>query len=235
MDDEPEIIKILRREEMLQKKDKISHKIFQESELSKNISRSNFDVDISSSDILSEKNQEIETKDFFKEWIVDQEPQTHLIGDNNDINTVKESVGIQKTQQDIKIEKFKEFNTPRTGKSIEKPIGLLEKSQKRRQKKIQSRVQHNKTQLKNKVKGDEQTGFGWKEFGSRRIVFNDDLKEYVYDVIEPQLKKEEEKTKNKIIHLFRIGAEIDVFGMKMSEKIRCLEEALQFFQHQTPR
>jgi len=77
------------------------------------------------------------------------------------------------------------------------------------------------------VKVDEQTGFGWKGLGSRRIVFDNDLKEYVYDAIEPQLEKEEEEIKNKVIHLFRISADVDVFGLNTSEKIKCLEEALQ--------
>jgi len=74
---------------------------------------------------------------------------------------------------------------------------------------------------------DEKTGLGWKGLGSGRIVFDNDLKEYVYNVTEPQLKKEEEEIKNKVIHLFRISADVDVFGMDTSEKITCLEKALQ--------
>jgi len=96
MMDDPEIIKILRREEILQKKEEKPHEIFQESELSNNISRCDFEVDIPSKDILSEKTVGIKTTDLDKEWIEDQEFRTRLIEDNNDMTVEKESASLQK-------------------------------------------------------------------------------------------------------------------------------------------
>lgn len=64
----------------------------------------------------------------------------------------------------------------------------------------------------------ERTGFGWKGLGSRRILFDEKLKQYIYEVIEPQLTKEEEKIKDKLIHLFRTRADVDVSGMDEQRK-----------------
>lgn len=70
-------------------------------------------------------------------------------------------------------------------------------------------------------------GFGWKNLGKRQIIYNDDLKEYVYEVIEPQLSENEENLKNKLIELFRIQIDIDVSEMDETEKIKHLESALE--------
>lgn len=64
----------------------------------------------------------------------------------------------------------------------------------------------------------ERTGFGWKGLGSRRILFDEKLKQYVYEVIEPQLTKKEEEIKNKLIHLFRTRADVDVSNMDEQSK-----------------
>ena len=74
---------------------------------------------------------------------------------------------------------------------------------------------------------EEKTGFGWKGQGTRRIVFDEKLGEYLYEVIEPQLNKNEEDIKNKLIYLFRIRADIDVFAVDTDERMKQLEKALQ--------
>ena len=72
----------------------------------------------------------------------------------------------------------------------------------------------------------ERTGFGWKGLGSRRILFDEKLKQYVYEVIEPKLTKEEKELKNKLVHLFRIRADIDVSNMDEQRKKEYLGDIL---------
>jgi flagellar protein FlaI len=70
------------------------------------------------------------------------------------------------------------------------------------------------------------TGFGWKGQGSRKIVFDDKIKEFRYEVIEPKLTNEEEEIKDKLIYFFRVRADIDVFDTDEKQKKKDLEEAL---------
>jgi flagellar protein FlaI len=74
---------------------------------------------------------------------------------------------------------------------------------------------------------DEKTGFGWKGLGSRRIIYNNDVKENLYEIIEPVLSADEEEMKNKLIYLFRVRTDIDVFGKEKDEKIQQLSKALE--------
>jgi len=74
---------------------------------------------------------------------------------------------------------------------------------------------------------NEKKGFGWKGLGSRRIVFDDTIKEYRYKVIEPELDENEVAIKNKIIYLFRTNDDLDVFDMNDTEKIQYLEGTFQ--------
>lgn len=72
----------------------------------------------------------------------------------------------------------------------------------------------------------EKTGFGWKGLGSRKIIFDDEIKESVYVVIEPKLRKEEQTIKDRLIYYFRVRADIDVFGMNDKTKRVYLDESL---------
>jgi flagellar protein FlaI len=74
---------------------------------------------------------------------------------------------------------------------------------------------------------DEKSGFGWKGLGSRRIYYDKSKKEHRYEVFEPKLTKEEEDIKNKLIHLFRVHAEVDVFEMDNEEKKKYLFKSIQ--------
>jgi len=74
---------------------------------------------------------------------------------------------------------------------------------------------------------DRKTGFGWKGLGSRRIIFNNRTKQNAYLVFEPRLTTNEEEIKNKLIHLFRVRAELNVFNLDTHEKIKQLKEALE--------
>lgn len=68
--------------------------------------------------------------------------------------------------------------------------------------------------------------FGWKGLGSRSIIFDETLKEYVYRTSEPDLTSEEVQLKNEIVHLFKMLADVNVFEMDTDEKRKYLEETL---------
>ena len=74
---------------------------------------------------------------------------------------------------------------------------------------------------------DEKTGFGWKGLGFRKIVYDNLIKDYRYEVIEPQLDEAEETIKDKLVYLFRTSVDLDVFDMDNNEKMQYLEGAIQ--------
>ena len=75
------------------------------------------------------------------------------------------------------------------------------------------------------------TGFGWKGQGSRRVIFDDNIKEYRYEVIEPILDEKEKEVKDKLIYFFRVKADVDVFDIDEKEQRRRLEKALDTIVH----
>jgi archaeal flagellar protein FlaI len=78
---------------------------------------------------------------------------------------------------------------------------------------------------------DEKKGFGWKGLGSRRVLFHNERKEYLYEIIEPQLNEKQEQHKSKLITLFRKHADIDVFDGTIQQKWSILEQALDKLIH----
>ena len=78
----------------------------------------------------------------------------------------------------------------------------------------------------------EKKGFGWKGLGSRRILFDNERKEYLYEVIEPQLTEKQEQMKNKLISLFKKHADIDVYEGDEKAKWETLEKALEKLLHE---
>lgn len=78
---------------------------------------------------------------------------------------------------------------------------------------------------------DEKKGFGWKGLGSRKILFDNERKEYLYEAIEPQLTEKQDQLKNKLITLFRKFADIDVFEGTVQEKWKILEQSLEKLIH----
>ena len=74
---------------------------------------------------------------------------------------------------------------------------------------------------------EEKKGFGWKGLGSRRIVFDHQINEYRYEVLEPTLTEQELETKNELVHLFKMLADVNVTGMEKEEKIKDLERILE--------
>ena len=127
-------------------------------------------------------------------------------------------------------------------------MGLLEKAQQRKQeisekpkdselsilkdipKELKaSKKAHSGTKVKNEIQkdlADKKSGFGWKGLANRKIAFDSSINEYKYEVSEPNLNEEELKTKNELVHLFKMLADINVFDMDKEEKKKYLEETL---------
>jgi flagellar protein FlaI len=84
-----------------------------------------------------------------------------------------------------------------------------------------------KTEIHNGNLVYERKGFGWKSLGSRRIFYDNKIKEHVYQVMEPKLTKEEEQIKKRLVYLFRTRADIDVFDLDEKKKKEQLEKALE--------
>ncbi|RLF33800.1 MAG: secretion system protein E [Thermoplasmata archaeon] len=118
---------------------------------------------------------------------------------------------------------------------VEKTKGLLEKAKLRRQEIYSAKGGEKKssyTTLPIKDEGkeviEEKTGFGWKGLGTRRIVYDHSINEYVYEVIEPVLNKEETELKNELTRLFKMLSDVDVSNVvDEKEKAKYLEETLE--------
>ena len=74
---------------------------------------------------------------------------------------------------------------------------------------------------------EEKRGFGWKGLGTRRIVYYNDINDYIYEVTEPVLNESEKVIKKELSHLFKMLADVDVSKMDMIGKEKYLEEILE--------
>jgi flagellar protein FlaI len=78
---------------------------------------------------------------------------------------------------------------------------------------------------------NEKKEFGWKGLGARLILYDNDRKEYLYEVIESPLTDKQEQIKNKLIVLFKKYADIDVYEGNTTQKWNILEKALDTLVH----
>jgi flagellar protein FlaI len=74
---------------------------------------------------------------------------------------------------------------------------------------------------------EEQTGFGWKQQGTKHVIYDHGLHEYKFEVIEPKLNDAEKETIKELSHLFKMLADIDTFDMPHKEKEKFLENTLE--------
>jgi len=74
---------------------------------------------------------------------------------------------------------------------------------------------------------DERKGFGWRGQGSRKIVYDNNINEYVYEVSEPILSKNELEIKKELSHLFKMLADVDISNLEDEDKEKYLEETLE--------
>jgi len=133
---------------------------------------------------------------------------------------------LEKAQQKQILEKKEELEETIVEETyIERENGLLAKAQ---QKKKNAETHHKTSSTEKDVDVvEEQHGFGWKQLGSKKIVYDNNIKEYIYKVIEPHLNKKELEIKNELSHLFKMLADIDTFDMTYEEKEKFLEETLE--------
>lgn len=124
-----------------------------------------------------------------------------------------------------------------------KPSGLLEKTKQRKQqivteKKVEKTESVKTTEEEKKIyrgiegKGgkeviEERTGFGWKGLGTRRIVFDHNINEYVYELSEPDLDEDEKELKEELSRLFKMLADVNITSIDQEEKIQYLGETLE--------
>lgn len=113
-------------------------------------------------------------------------------------------------------------------KPTEESQGLLAKAQQQMQTKEQLFDRGIRPKGKQGIEViEEEQGCGYKKLGSRRIVFDHNINEYRYEVIEPQLNETEKELKKELAHLFKMLADIDTFDMNDEEKEKFLGETLK--------
>ncbi len=232
MKDEPEIIKILRKEEMLEKIEKKTQE-FEPVACTKDVFNKKTVESgciFSDSPTIGNPNLKftaaverqlenilrIKTEDADADQTDDQEFHTRLIEENDEAGVQRGSMSSQKIQQVMELpEKTNELPIPRRGKTLDKSEDFVSNDEQVPQKKS------------SKEADDERTGFGWKGLGSRVIKFDENSKTYVYEVHEPLLDEAEQEIKNRLLELFELRSTIDVFESNTAEKSIKLDESLQ--------
>ena len=74
---------------------------------------------------------------------------------------------------------------------------------------------------------EKQTGFGWKKQGSKHIIYDRVRHETRYEIHEPKVSELEEQTIKELSYLFKMVADIDIYGMPQKEKEKFLENTLE--------
>ncbi|KYK24250.1 hypothetical protein AYK24_06340 [Thermoplasmatales archaeon SG8-52-4] len=169
--------------------------------------------------------------------------------DKNNIKNISPASGLlekaqqkkqfsDKTNESLIIKKSNESNL----KNYFQSSGLLEKTKQRKQKLSTEKITDLKdikkvyepkqkettTELNKNLKIiEEQTGFGWKGLGTRRVVLDEVTNDYIYELLEPVLNEDEKETKKELSHLFKMLADINITNMDKKEKLKFLEETLE--------
>lgn len=113
------------------------------------------------------------------------------------------------------------------------PKGLLEKAKSKKQtisgtkEGLQRELYVGLKATSGKEVVEEKTGFGWKGLGTRKIVFDHDVNEYIYEVSEPILNEDEIEKKEELSRLFKMLADVNITDMDKKEKEKYLEETLE--------
>jgi len=137
-------------------------------------------------------------------------------------------------------EPLKKLQVKKEEKIVEKGSshGLLQKAKERKEK-METKIETIKTITK-KLPADlekifsgkkeiieEKKGFGWNGLGTRRIVYNKDINEYVYMLDEPDLNETEKEIKKELSHLFKMLADINITNVTKKDKEEFLEKTLE--------
>jgi len=159
-----------------------------------------------------------------------------------EIKEKEKNIGLLKKAKEKKNEKLKEVTveiveeeTKKDNK--EKKTGLLEKAKEKKkeiktEKKEEIEKPIQKEEKKTKIKRnieiiEEKKGFGWKGLGSRRIVFDKETNEYIYELLEPELNKSEKEIKKELTRLFKMLADINISEISEEEKEKYLADTLE--------
>lgn len=188
---------------------------------------------ISERKIEPQKQEIKDTKGFLKK----AEQIKEIIEQNKKIINTFESLK-QSNQKDIlkienEISEFQikhtqagESKTTRDNKGITtSPKSFLEKAKKLSGIKTDKKFEINK--YNNKETIEEKTGFGWKGFGSRRIVFDHSTNDFIYEVSEPVLTEFEKEKKEELSRLFKMLADVNITNMEKKEKEKYIYDTLE--------
>ena len=109
---------------------------------------------------------------------------------------------------------------------------LLQKKKESKQKSAEGKQKDSKTNennylpLERTVSSDDASTFGWQGLGKREIRFDDNIKEYVYEVTEPELTEEDQSILEQLTRIFRLQTDIDVSESEDHDKGSLLKETL---------
>jgi len=144
---------------------------------------------------------------------------------------------LEKAQQKKQILETNEVEVEEGIKEEKKSKGLLEKTKERekepKKEEIIKETKQKTTYTRVRSSGkdievlEEKKGFGWKGLGTRRIIFDHNINEYVYELVEPVLTEEEKLLKNELARLFKMLSDINVSEIEEKEKAKYLEETLE--------
>ena len=159
------------------------------------------------------------------------------------VDAKKEVKGLlAKAQQRKKIAK-KSDEKEESKLTAETKKGLLEKAKKRKEL-LESKEKEEKSETKTEEKPkvqfklknqkseksetiEEKKGFGWKGLGTRRIIYDNVINEYVYELDEPVLSDYEKEVKKELTRLFKMLADVNIAGIDKEEKVEFLEKTLE--------
>jgi flagellar protein FlaI len=107
--------------------------------------------------------------------------------------------------------------------------GLLAKAKKAKEpeKKVTKAEDKAKKIDENRELIEKKEGFGYKGLGIRKIIFDKQINEYIYEVEEPELNEDELETKKELSRLFKMLADINVTNATYKEKKEYLETTLE--------
>ena len=91
---------------------------------------------------------------------------------------------------------------------------------------IEKPTQNQIVKEKTPLPTDIRQGFGWKGQGSRQILYDNALEEFIYIISEPTLTDTEKNLLNHLVYLFGINVNVDVYGYTEKQRSLYLEKAL---------
>jgi flagellar protein FlaI len=127
----------------------------------------------------------------------------------------------KKRRQDILKEPIKEKKLKLETKTEIKTIETSESIDKKPKEKIKVITSGKRETIEKKK------GFGYKGMGTRRIIYDSKIKEYIYELDEPVLTEFQIEVKKELSHLFKMLADININNMTKNEKEKFLEETLE--------